>query len=74
MLQTGSYTENKPKYTKYIQNAGPDQRGDRLYVKRHRLFNRGVKRRRLYEGTSSPQGVELNSLAQETIASLIEGR
>ena len=32
MLKTESYTENKPKYTKYIQNAGPGQRGDRLYI------------------------------------------
>ena len=31
------------KYTKYIQDAGPNQRGDRLYVKRRRLFNREVK-------------------------------
>ena len=40
MLKTESYIENKPKYTKYIQNAGPSQRGDLLYVKRRRLFNR----------------------------------
>ena len=40
MLKTESYTENKPKYTKYIQNAGLGQRGDRLYVKRRRLFNK----------------------------------
>ena len=31
MLKTGSYTENKPKYIKHIQNAGPDQIVDRLY-------------------------------------------
>ena len=63
MFKTESYTENKAKYTKYIQNVGQDQRGDHL-------FNRGVKRRRLYEGTSSLQGAGLNSLAQETIASM----
>ena len=34
MFEAESYTENKPKYTIYIQNAGPGQRGDRLYVKR----------------------------------------
>ena len=47
MLKTESYTKNKPKYTKYIQNSGPDQRDDRPYVERRRLFNREVKRRRL---------------------------
>ena len=40
MLKTKSYIENKPKYTKYIQNAGLGRRGDHLYVKRRRLFNR----------------------------------
>ena len=70
MFKKGSYTENKPKYTKHIQNVGPDQRGDRLYVKRRHLFNRGVKSQRPYEETSSLQDVELNSLAQETIASM----
>ena len=40
MLKTESYTENKPKYTKYIQNSGPES-------KRRHLFNREVKRRRL---------------------------
>ena len=47
-LKQNHIQEVNQKYTKYIQNTGPDQRGNRLYVKRRRLFNRGVKRRRLF--------------------------
>ena len=54
MLKNESNTENKPKYTKYIQNSRPDQRGNRLYVERRHLSNREVKRRRLFAERRRP--------------------
>ena len=51
----------------------PDQRGDHLYVKRHHLFNRGKKRRRHYEETSSLQEADLNSLKIKRRSPLCRG-